>query len=184
VPAEEGRTAEYGAAVGVAVVVVDGDVVEDLAVEDEVDATGGVVVAHVDGEVLDASFVGAAGVASGPVVGLGAGAEVDTAVQRGEGRLGIETAYVAVGWKVPFVVEGKGSDVAVAAAADVAVVAAVSVVPEQAASVVVAEAANAAAAVVAVEEPAEGDWTHMEKYTSQEWSEQRQLGDSHEAHLG
>lgn len=178
-PAEEGRIAECGAAVGVAVVV-DGDVLEGLAVEDEVDATGGVGVAHVDGEVLDASFVGAAGVASGPVVGLGAGAEVDTVVQRGEDRLGIETAYVAVGWKVAFVVEGKGSDAA--AAVDVAVVAAVPVALEQAAAA--AAAANAAEAVVAVEEPAEAGWTHMEKYTSQEWSEQRQLGDSHEAHLG
>lgn len=162
----------------------DGDVVEDLPVEDEVDATGGVVVAHVDGEVLDASFVGAAGVASGPVVGSGAGAEVDTAVQQGEDRLGIETAYVAVGWKVALVAGGKGSDAA--AAVDVAVVAAVPVVLEQTASVAVAAAAaaNAAEAVVAVEKPAEAGWTHMETYTSQEWSEQRQLGDSHEAHLG
>ena len=178
-PVEERRTAGYGAAVGV-VVVVDGGVVEDLAVDDEVDATG-VVVAHVDGEVLDASFVGAAGAASGPVVGSGAGAGVDTAVRRGEDRLGIETAYVAVGWKVAFAVEGKGSDAA--AAVDVAVVTAVLVL-EQVASVAVAAAANAAEAVVAVEEPAEVGWTHMEKYTSQEWSAQRQLGDSHEAHLG
>lgn len=131
--AEEGQTEEYGAVVGVAVggvvVVVDGDVVEDLAVEDEVDATGGVVVAHVDGEVLDASFVGAAGVASGPVVGSGAGAEVDTAVQQGEGRNEIETGYVAARWKVAFVVEGKGSDAA-AAAVDVAAMAAVPVALE------------------------------------------------------
>lgn len=87
----EDQTAWNDAAVGVAVAVGDG-VVEVLAAEDVVDGTGDVVVAHADvEEEVDACFVGAAaGVASGPVVGLNAGAEFDIAAQREEDRLGIE----------------------------------------------------------------------------------------------
>lgn len=76
--------------VGVAVVAGDGGF-EVLAVEDVVDVTGDAVVAHADVvEGVDASFAGAAGVATGPAVGLSAGAEFDIAAQREEDRLGIE----------------------------------------------------------------------------------------------
>jgi hypothetical protein len=79
---------------------------------------------------------------------------------------------VAVEWKVPFVEVGKGSD---AAAADVAAVAL---------KLAVAVAANSAEAVVAVEEPAEAGWRRRERYKFLGLSEQRQLGGSHEEHLG
>jgi hypothetical protein len=72
-------------------VAVDDGAFEVLAVEDVVDVTGDAVVAHADVvEEVDASFVGAADVATGPVVGLSAGAEFDIAAQREEDRLGIE----------------------------------------------------------------------------------------------
>jgi hypothetical protein len=73
-------------------VVVDDGGLEVLVEEDAVDVTGDAAGAHADvEEEVDASFAGAAGVATGPVVGLGAGAEVDIAAQREEDRLGIES---------------------------------------------------------------------------------------------
>jgi hypothetical protein len=49
-------------------------------------------VAHADGaEEVVAGFVDAAGVASGPVAGLDAGAEFDIAAQRELDRLGTES---------------------------------------------------------------------------------------------
>jgi Spy/CpxP family protein refolding chaperone len=82
---------------------------------------------------------------------------------------------VAVAWRVPFVEVGKGSDAAAAAAG-------VAVALESA--VAAAAAVNSAAAVGAVEEPAEAGWRRKERYKFPELSEQRQLGGSHEEHLG
>lgn len=72
---------------------------------------------------------------------------------------------------MPFVEVDTGSD----AAADVAAVAL---------ELAVAEAANSAETVAAAEEPVEAGWRHRERYKFLEWSEQRQLGGSHEGHLG
>jgi hypothetical protein len=88
---KEGQTVQNGAAVDAAVVVDDGGL-GALAAEDGVGVTGDATVAHADGaEEVVAGFVDAAGVASGPVAGLDAGAEFDIAAQRELDRLGTES---------------------------------------------------------------------------------------------